>query len=228
MPKRRYERREPSHDWQQIQPLLKDPAQIQYEILRPVVLWGQTPKERGQKRVSHRAPFTIVRICLTRLGWLPCCLLPHLQRFPSKVNGRCRRICGRKSWICTRNTLPFVPMNWRPSVFSNSIGNPLLPPSSSSWLLAPNHRPPNAALHAMQTSRMAQNVAEPSFGFTRMDGMLASIAGYLEVSRQTVHTTLKRWAKEQFAGIEEKSHAQASAKWISQQCKRSKSWPRIL
>jgi hypothetical protein len=47
MPKRRYERRESSHDWQQIQPLLKDPAQIQYEILRPVVLWGQTPKERG-------------------------------------------------------------------------------------------------------------------------------------------------------------------------------------
>src|SRR5438477_1720430 len=47
MPKRRYEGREPSHDWQQIQPLLKDPAQIQYEILRPVVLWGQTPKERG-------------------------------------------------------------------------------------------------------------------------------------------------------------------------------------
>ena len=53
-----------------------------------------------------------------------------------------------------------------------------------------------------------------------------SIAGYLEVSRQTVHTTLKRWAKEQFAGIEEKSHAQASAKWISKQCKRSKSWPK--
>jgi hypothetical protein len=40
MPKRRYEQREPTHDWQQIQPLLKDPAQIQYEILRPVVLWG--------------------------------------------------------------------------------------------------------------------------------------------------------------------------------------------
>src|SRR5712691_10212875 len=47
MPKRRYERREPSHEWQKIQPLLNDPAQIQYEILRPVVLWGQTPKERG-------------------------------------------------------------------------------------------------------------------------------------------------------------------------------------
>jgi hypothetical protein len=29
MPKPHYERREPNHDWQQIQPLLKDPAQIQ-------------------------------------------------------------------------------------------------------------------------------------------------------------------------------------------------------
>jgi hypothetical protein len=47
MPKRRYERREPSHAWQDNQPLFKDPAQIQYEILHPVVLWGQTPKERG-------------------------------------------------------------------------------------------------------------------------------------------------------------------------------------
>src|SRR5256886_7305302 len=47
MPKRRYERREPTHDWQEIRPLLKDSAQITYEILRPVLLWGQTPKERG-------------------------------------------------------------------------------------------------------------------------------------------------------------------------------------
>jgi putative transposase len=34
-----------------------------------------------------------------------------------------------------------------------------------------------------------------------------SIAGYLETSRQTVHATLKRWAEEQFAGLQEKSHA---------------------
>jgi len=28
MPKQRYQRREPTHDWQQIRPLLKDTAQI--------------------------------------------------------------------------------------------------------------------------------------------------------------------------------------------------------
>jgi hypothetical protein len=34
MPKQRYQRRELTHDWQQIRPLLKDPAQITSEILR--------------------------------------------------------------------------------------------------------------------------------------------------------------------------------------------------
>jgi len=47
MPTRRYERREPTHDWNEIRPLLKDPAQFQYEIIRPVILFGQTPKERA-------------------------------------------------------------------------------------------------------------------------------------------------------------------------------------
>jgi hypothetical protein len=34
-----------------------------------------------------------------------------------------------------------------------------------------------------------------------------SIAVYLETSRQTVHTTLKRWAEEEFAGMPDKSRA---------------------
>ena len=37
--------------------------------------------------------------------------------------------------------------------------------------------------------------------------MPLSIAEYLGTSRQTVHTTLNRWAAEQFAGMEDKSHA---------------------
>src|SRR5260370_7359131 len=57
MPKRRYERREPTHDWQQIRPLLKDSAKMTYEIIRPVILWGQPPKERGAE--TSMSPRTI-------------------------------------------------------------------------------------------------------------------------------------------------------------------------
>ncbi len=41
-----------------------------------------------------------------------------------------------------------------------------------------------------------------------------SIAGYLETSRQTVHSTLKRWAEEQFAGLEDKSHARTGVRKV--------------
>src|SRR5215475_4619908 len=49
MPKRKYKHREPTHDWQELRPLLKDPAQITYEIIRPVILFGMTSKERAEQ-----------------------------------------------------------------------------------------------------------------------------------------------------------------------------------
>jgi hypothetical protein len=47
MPKQRYKGREPTHEWSQIRLLLEDPTQIQYEILRPIVLFWVSPQERA-------------------------------------------------------------------------------------------------------------------------------------------------------------------------------------
>ena len=55
MPKRRYERREPTHEWRQIRPLLKDSAQIKYELIRPVILWGVNVKERAAETGEPRS-----------------------------------------------------------------------------------------------------------------------------------------------------------------------------
>jgi len=41
-----------------------------------------------------------------------------------------------------------------------------------------------------------------------------NIAGYLDTSRKTVHLTLKRWAEEQFAGLEDKSHARTGLRKV--------------
>ena len=49
MPKRRYEQREPTHDWQQIRPFLKDSAQITYDVIRPCILGWETPKSALRK-----------------------------------------------------------------------------------------------------------------------------------------------------------------------------------
>ena len=50
MPKRRYEQREPTHDWQQIRPLLKDTAQI-------------TCIEKGETRISLQMFKTMDDLC---------------------------------------------------------------------------------------------------------------------------------------------------------------------
>jgi hypothetical protein len=57
MPIRRYERREPTHNWNEIRPRLKDPTQVHYEIVRPVILFGQTPKERAAETGVKRLLF---------------------------------------------------------------------------------------------------------------------------------------------------------------------------
>ena len=54
MPKQRFERGEPTHEWQQLRPLLKDPTQLTYKIIRPVILGWETPKERSAETEMPR------------------------------------------------------------------------------------------------------------------------------------------------------------------------------
>jgi hypothetical protein len=87
MPKRRYESREPTHEWQQIRPLLQDTAQITYEIIRDPFFFGakrQRSEEKKQGYLHER--FTIKPISLIRQVWLLCCHqnLPH--PFPSRIS----------------------------------------------------------------------------------------------------------------------------------------------
>jgi len=46
---KRYERRELSHHWEDIRPPLKDSAQMTYEMIRPGVVFGVSPKERAEE-----------------------------------------------------------------------------------------------------------------------------------------------------------------------------------
>lgn len=48
MPKRSYEHREPTHECSHIRPLLKDAAQIKYELIGPVILWASTSRSAAK------------------------------------------------------------------------------------------------------------------------------------------------------------------------------------
>jgi len=49
VPRRTRQRREPTEDWQQLRLLAEWPEQEAYELIRPIVLFGQSPAERAKQ-----------------------------------------------------------------------------------------------------------------------------------------------------------------------------------
>ena len=207
MPKRRYERRAPTLDWQQIKPLLKDTAQFNYEVIRPVVLWDQTPKERGAETgVSPRTIYYRANL-FDQAGMaslLPAEPPPPVPKgdkrsLPPDIRQEIIDLHAQYSAFHPHEiaTICFVKFNRKPA------------PATIKLILASGPKPST-------TERRYPRYAEMADGETRrrtvmrlhVDGWNAkSIAEYLDVSRTTIHAILRRFAEEQFAGMPDKSHA---------------------
>jgi putative transposase len=213
MPKRRYESREPTHDWQQIRPLLKDTAQITYEIIRPVLLWGQTPKERGEE--TDVSPRTIYyKANLFDQAGMASLLPPEPPPSVPKQDKRELPPPMRQELVDLHAEYPeFHPHELATICFVKFGRKPS--PQTVKWILASGPQP--------SRSRRFKRFAEMDDPVERRRTILKlhaegwnakSIAGYLETSRQTVHATLKRWAQEQFAGLQDKSHARTGVRKV--------------
>jgi putative transposase len=206
VPKRRYERREPTDDWQQLRPLLKDSAQIHYEIVRPVVLWGVTPKERAEQTgMSQRSIYYRTNL-FDQAGMAS--LLPAEPPPPvPKQDKRALPPPIRQEIVDLHDEYPafrpheiaticFVKFGRRPS------------PQTIKLILASGPKPSRE--RRFKRFAEIEDPVERRRTIVRLhaEGWNAkSIAAYLDTSRTTVHLTLKKWAEEQFAGIAEHSRA---------------------
>jgi transposase len=207
MPKRRYEQREPTHDWQQIRPLLKDTAQITYEVIRPCILGWETPKERAGETGMPMSSIYYKANEFDQAGMaslLPPAPPPEIPKqdkrsLPPHIRQEIVDLHAQYPAIRPHEiaTICFVKFNRKPA------------PATIKLILASGPKPST-------TERRHPRYAEIENGKERrrlvirlhVDGWNAkSIAGYLDVSRKTVHEILQRFAQEQFAGLEDKSHA---------------------
>ena len=59
MPRVRRQRRKCTHDWQQLQQYTLWPEQKGYELLRPVVLFGETAAERAKETGASERPVSV-------------------------------------------------------------------------------------------------------------------------------------------------------------------------
>jgi transposase InsO family protein len=206
MPKRRYERREPTHAWQQIQPLLNDSAQMTYEIIRPVILWGVTPQERAAETGVPQRTIYYKTNLFDQAGMAS--LLPATPPPPvPKQDKRSLSPVIRQAIIDAHTQYSDLSLHEIASICYAQFGRKPSP-HTIKLILATGPKP-------SQTTRRFPLFSEIEDPIQRRRAIIQlhvegwnakSIANYLDTSRQTVHATLKRWVEEQFAGLQDKPH----------------------
>lgn len=207
MPKHRYQHREPTDKWQQLRPLLKDSGQITYEIIRPVILWGVTPKERAvETGMSQRTIY--YKANLFDQAGMASLLPPEPPPPVPKLDKRTLPPPVRQAIVDAHAEYPPLSLHELASICYVQCGR-RPSPHTIKLILAAGPKPSRTTRRFPRFAEMDDPV-ERRRVIIRLhaEGWNAkSIAGYLEVSRQTVHAVLKRWIEEQFAGLEDKSHA---------------------
>ena len=198
---RRRRRLVPTEQWQQLELLCHFPEQRTYELIRPVVLFGQSAAERAQQtgvseRSIYRKAELFERRGFTQLGatWtvgqrgrLPAVLrlaIVELKAEYAALNAReIARIC-------------YIRFGRRPS--HHTVEQVLTEDAA----LVPGRRrfPPYAQIPNGAQRRLAIIHLHVE-GWT-----VSSIAGYLECSRPTVYQALARWKAELFADLEDHPH----------------------
>lgn len=209
MPKAKRERRERTDNYHLIQQWCHTPEQRLYEGIRPVVLFGLTTEERAietglaehtLRRVSdafdRQGLFSLFRPTKAERESHPRSL-PVMMRqlivdlkaeYPDFTLGEIAAICA-------------INFDRRPSHHSVQA------------VLADGPQPSRTARQFPKYAAMAEP-EERRLAVIRLHAQgwtIATIARYLEVSRQTVYDILKRWVEEGVRGLVDKSHARTSA-----------------
>jgi putative transposase len=196
------QRSEPTDDWQQLDLLVRFPEQRTYELIRPVVLFGYSPAERARltgapQRTLYRQAARFEREGMASLFGPPQVerhrtLPKDIQRailvlkaeHPAFHDHEIAKICG-------------VQFGRRPShnTVRRILAEDPLP------ILVGRRFPPYHEIADAATRRHAVLTLHGE-GWS-----VTSIAAYLQITRHTVHDTLKRWIAEGLAGMADKSHA---------------------
>jgi putative transposase len=202
MPARLRPQHEPTDDWQQLHLLATFPEQRLYELIRPVVLFGQSPAERAQQTGAPQRTLYRQAARFDREGMASLFAPPKVERhhrLPVEIR---RHILGLRAEhpplkVHEITTICWVQFGHRPSPHTVKRILAETPPAPvATRRYPPYHRfaDPAAARHAIY--------ALHSEGWNKQ-----TIADYLQINRETVRVTLVRWLAEGVPGLDDKSRA---------------------
>jgi putative transposase len=202
MPARKRPRREPTHDWQQIQQQTLWPEQEQYERLRSVVLFGQPVAERAKETgTSERTLYHQVQF-FEQEGMAS--LFPK-ERVPPSETGCSLPPSIRQLIVNLKSEYPGFSLREISDICFLRFGRKLShhtvqriladgPPPTISM----RRYPPYAQI-ADPYQRRKAIVDLHAEGWS-----VTAISAYLQTSRARVYEVLKRWAEEGYAGLDDR------------------------
>ncbi len=204
MPKRKRVVHERTEDWTELQRRLKWPEQVIYELIRPVVVFGKLASERAHATGAHERTIDRKADAFDHAGMrslMPAVrpvsdefrtLSPPLRQLIVNLHAEAPHMSLREiALVCE------VQFGRRPS--HHSVQRVLATGPTPS--VTRRRFPAFAQIHEPVRRRLAivQLHAE--------GWRVQTIARYLDTTKRTVYRTLQRWVAEQFAGLEDKSHA---------------------
>jgi len=192
----------PTDDWQQLRLLAKTPEQRTYELIRPVVLFGQPASLRARETGVPQRTLYRQADAFDQRGMASLVSPPRVERhrqLPAPIR---HAIIELRREYAALNTHEITTICWarfgqRPS------------PRTVKRILAEDMPAPPPARRFPPYHAFADPVAA-RLAIIRLhiEGWnTTSIAGYLAISRDTVYRTLQRWVAEGVVGLEDKSHA---------------------
>lgn len=203
MPTRRPAPIPPTDDWVQLRLLCTWPEQETYELIRPVVLFGQSPAERArQTGVSRRSIYRklagFVQIGMAGLAPAPAGEVG--QRLPPLVRQTILDLKSEHPAFSFRELadICYIRFGHRPH---HQTVQRLLTEEGPIPVRTTRRYPPYAQIVDTTERRMAI-IRLHTEGWR-----IRSIAAYLQTNRPRVYETLRRWISEGIAGLADKSRA---------------------
>jgi len=195
---------DPTDDWQQLRLRVQFPEQETYELLRPIVLFGQTATERAQltgvsERTLGRKADRFDAEGMTSLFPNPAQGDDDRRRVPADLRYRILALKAEYPSFRPHEIAAICRRRDDCRVSHKTVQRILIEEPLPS--LPKRRYPPSAQIPDGAQRRLA--VVHLYFeGWN-----VASIAGYLETTRTRVYEILHRFFAEDFAGLPDKSHA---------------------
>ncbi len=192
----------PTDDWQQLRLLAKTTEQRTYELIRPVVLFGQPASVRARETGMPQRTLYRQADAFDQRGMVSLAPPPRVERhrqLPAPIR---QAIIDLKREYAALNTHEITTICWarfgqRPSPRTvKRILAEAAPVSTAARRFPPYHTFADPVAARLAIIRL------------HIEGWnTTSIAGYLAISRDTVYRTLQRWVAEGVAGLDDQSHA---------------------